>query len=163
MDPIDRTGTNIGLSLTPVTYVELEADYGFVNAVFSDGPYKDKTVPLVTQHTLSASIMGHLPFGLSLGPNVRYKSEFYPGLDYSNDHAVDSSVIWGLRARYARDTSNGELALVVTVHNLADTKYASMAYYYDMSVMMPGLPPFVGYYVDNNMGRSVNVSVQYRF
>jgi iron complex outermembrane receptor protein len=162
MDPIDRMGTNIGLTLTPVKYVELEADYGFVNAVFSEGPYKDKTVPLVTQHTLSASVMGHLPFGLSLGPNVIYKSEFYPGMDYNNDHTVDSSMIWGLQARYARDTSNGELALVVTVHNLADTKYASMAYLYDMSAMM-GIPPFVGYYVDNNMGRSVNVSLQYRF
>jgi iron complex outermembrane receptor protein len=163
MDPIDRMGTNIGLSLTPVKYVELEADYGFVNAVFAEGNYKGKTVPLMTQHTLSASLILHAPFGLSLGPNVLYKSEFYPGLDYRNDHRVDSSMIWGLQARYARDISNGELALVVTVHNLADTKYASMAYLYDMSAMMPGLPPFVGYYVDNSMGRSVNVSIQYRF
>jgi hypothetical protein len=38
-----------------------------------------------------------------------------------------------------------------------------MAYLSDMSAMMPGLPPFVGYYVDNNMGRSVAVSLNYRF
>jgi outer membrane receptor protein involved in Fe transport len=161
MDPIDRMGTNIGLSLTPVKYVELEADYGFVNAVFVKGNYKDKTVPLVTQHTLSASLMFHAPFGLSLGPNVLYKSEFYPGMDYNNDYAIDSSMIWGLQARYTRNLSNGELALVVTVHNLADTKYTSMAYFYDMSSMMG--PTYVAYYVDKNMGRSVNVSLQYRF
>jgi iron complex outermembrane receptor protein len=162
MDPINRMGTNIGLSLTPVKYVELETDYGFVNAVFAEGNYKDKTVPLMTQHTLSASLMLHAPFGLSLGPNVLYKSEFYPGMDYNNDHAVDSSMIWGLQARYVIDTSNGELALAVTAHNLADTKYASMAYYYDMSAI-GGPPPYTGYYVDNNMGRSATVSVQYRF
>jgi iron complex outermembrane receptor protein len=162
MDPIERMGTNIGLNLTPVKYVELDAAYGFVNAVFIEGPYKDKSVPLVPQHTLSASIMGHLPFGLSFGPNVVYKSEFYPGRDYANtEETVDSALIWGLTARYARDVSNGELAIVITAHNLLDTKYTGFAYYFDFSAY--GIPPFTGYYVESNMGRSVNISLQYRF
>jgi outer membrane receptor for ferrienterochelin and colicin len=162
MDPIERMGTNIGLNVTPVKYVELDAAYGFVNAIFIEGPYKDKSVPLVPRHTLSASVMAHLPFGLSFGPNVAYKSEFYPGLDYANsEEAVDSAFIWGLAARYARDGYNGELAIVITAHNLLDTKYTSFAYYYDYSDY--GIPAFTGYYVDNNMGRSVNISLQYRF
>jgi iron complex outermembrane receptor protein len=162
MDPIERMGTNIDLNVRPVKYVELDAAYGFVNAVFSEGPYKDKSVPLVPQHTLSASIMAHFPFGLSFGPDVAYKSEFYPGRDYANtEEIVDSALIWGLTARYAKDVSNGELAIVVTAHNLLDTKYTSMAYYFDFSAY--GIPAFTGYYVDNNMGRSVNVSLQYRF
>jgi iron complex outermembrane receptor protein len=162
MDPIERMGTNIDLNITPVKYVELDAAYGFVNAVFSEGLYKDKLVPLVPRHTLSASIMAHLPFGLSFGPNVVYKSEFYPGRDYANtEETIDSALIWGLSARYARDVSKGELAIVITAHNLLDTKYTSMAYYFDFSAY--GIPPFTGYYVDNNMGRSVNVSLQYRF
>jgi iron complex outermembrane receptor protein len=162
MDPIERMGTNIDLNLRPVKYVELDAAYGFVNAVFSEGPYKDKLVPLVPRHTLFASVTAHLPFGLSFGPNVVYKSEFYPGSDYANtEETIDSALIWGLTARYARNVSNGELAIVVTAHNLLDTKYTSMAYYYDFSAY--GIPAFTGYYVDNNMGRSVNISLQYRF
>jgi hypothetical protein len=45
---------------------------------------------------------------------------------------------------------------MLTVHNLADTKYTSFAVY--------GGPSYGSlYYVDNNMGRSVNVLLQYRF
>jgi hypothetical protein len=46
------------------------------------------------------------------------------------------------------------------VHNLADTKYASMVY------VMPNMATNTlesSYFIDNNMGRSVNLSVQYRF
>jgi hypothetical protein len=57
MDPIDRPGTNVGLTLTPVKYVELDLDYGFVKAEFSDGPNKGKTVPLTAAHTLSGTLM----------------------------------------------------------------------------------------------------------
>jgi iron complex outermembrane receptor protein len=158
MDPIARTGADIGVKLTPFKkYAELDLDYGFVNAEFSEGTNEGKFVPMVAEHTLSTSLMINLPFGLSLGPNMLYKSEMYQGLDYENAQpAIDPSLIWGLRARYVINKFNGELAVQLAIHNLADTKYASTVYY---------LGPLygTGYYVDPNMGRSVNVSVQYRF
>jgi iron complex outermembrane receptor protein len=158
MDPIARIGADIGLTLTPFKkYVELDLDYGFVNAEFSEGTNEGKFVPMVAEHTLSSSLMINLPFGLSLGPNMLYKSEMYQGLDYDNAQpTIDSSLIWGLRARYVINKFNGELAVQLAVHNLADTKYASTVYY---------LGPLYGtvYYVDPNMGRSLNVSLQYRF
>jgi iron complex outermembrane receptor protein len=163
LDPIDRIGSDIGLTLTPIKYAELDIDYGFVNAKFSEGSFEGKFVPLVAAHTLSASLMLYAPFGLSLGPNVLYKSEMYMGFDNANSlQPVDSSLIWGLQARYVIHRFKGELALMLTVHNLADTKYASMV------TNMPsfpsyGIPGGPTYSVDNNMGRSVNVSVQYRF
>jgi iron complex outermembrane receptor protein len=154
-DPIGRLGTNIGLKLTPVKYVELDLDYGFVNAEFAEGANKGKFAPLVAAHNLSGSLMLHLPFGLSLGPNVLYKSEMYPQLDTANvQPAIDSSLIWGLQARYVINKFKGELALQFTVHNLLDTKYASLVY---------AMPMGLSYYVDPNMGRSINVSLQYRF
>ncbi|MDR0629791.1 MAG: TonB-dependent receptor [Treponema sp.] len=160
MDPIDRLGTNIGLKLTPVKYVELDLDYGFVKAEFSDGPYKGKTVHLTAAHTLSGSLMVHLPFGLSLGPNMLYKSEMFLGYDYSNTApTVDPSLIWGLQARYVINKFKGDLAVQLTVHNIADTKYATLAY----MGMIPTAPNEPAYYVDSNMGRSVNISVQYSF
>jgi iron complex outermembrane receptor protein len=159
-DPIERMGINIGLTLTPVKYMDLEANYGFVNAVFSDGPNKDKLVPLVSKHILSASLMGHLPFGLSFGPNVLYKSNFYAFYDEANTlDPIDGYFILGLKARYVMDIQKGkELALMVTAHNLLDTKYATLVYApsaYSGSETT--------YFIDNNMGRSVNVSLQYRF
>ena len=158
MDTIDRIGADIGLKLAPFKkYVELNIDYGFVNAEFTEGANEGKFVPMVAKHTLSGSLMINLPFGLSIGPDVLYKSEMYQGLDYANTQpTIDSSFIWGLAARYVINKLNGELALQLTVHNLADTKYASTVYY--MAPYSTSL-----YYVDPNMGRSVQVSVQYRF
>ena len=99
--------------------------------------------------------MLNLPFGLSLGPNILYKSEMYPQLDTANAQpAIDPSLIWGLAARYVINKFKGELAIHLTIHNLADTKYVS----YASTIMGP-----VMYIVDPNMGRSVNVSAQYRF
>jgi iron complex outermembrane receptor protein len=154
LDPIGRLGTDIGLKLTPIKYVSMDVDYGFVNAEFSEGPYQGKAVPLTAAHTLSGSLMLHLPFGLSFGPDVLYKSEIYPAFDNDNTSPVDASCIWGARARYMPTRFDGNLAFLLTVHNLLDTKYASFVNY---------LGGATTYFVDNNMGRSVNVSVQYRF
>ena len=163
LDPINRIGTNIGLTLTPIKYAELDVDYGFVNAEFSEGVFEGKFVPLVAAHTLSASLMLNLPFGLSLGPNALYKSEMYQGLDNANaQEPVDPSLVWGLQARYVIHRFKGELAIMLAVHNLADTKYASMVQ------NMPAFPAYgiaggPTYFVDSNMGRSVNLSAQYSF
>jgi iron complex outermembrane receptor protein len=158
LDPINRLGTNIGMELRPTKYVSLDLNYGFVNAEFSEGTYEGKFVPLVAKHTFSASLMLNVSsIGLSFGPDVLYKGEMYAGYDYTNEQpGIDSSLIWGLKARYAPQKFNGNLALLLTIHNFADTEYASLAVYI----------PYQGYttyYVDPNMGRSVNVSVQYRF
>jgi iron complex outermembrane receptor protein len=159
MDPIDRIGTNIGLQLKPIKYMELDFDYGYVNAKFTEGPFEGKIVPLVAQHTLSGSLMVSLPFGLSFGPNVLFKSEIYQGLDNANAYpAIDPSLVWGLQARYVIDKFKGNLALQLTIHNLANTKHTSMVY-----VPIPPLTTESTYYADRSMGRSVNVSVQYRF
>jgi iron complex outermembrane receptor protein len=158
-DPIDRIGTNIGLQLTPVKYIELDFDYGFVNAVFSEGTFEGKFVPLVAKHNLSGSLLVNLPFSLSFGPNVSYKSAMYQGFDDANMYpTIDPSFIWGLQARYMIDKFKGNLALQLTIHNLADTKHTSMGY-----APIPPLTTESTYYADRSMGRSVNVSLQYRF
>ncbi|MDR0685616.1 MAG: TonB-dependent receptor [Spirochaetaceae bacterium] len=159
-DPIERTGTNIGVTLTPGKYVELELDYGFVNAVFSDGPHKDKFVPQVAKQTLSAVLMLHTAFGLSFGPTALYKTDYYAFYDDDNSFdPVEGYFILGLKARYVRNIRNGgELALMVTAHNLLDTYYATLAY---APTTWSGTE--TTYFIDSNMGRSVNVSLQYRF
>jgi iron complex outermembrane receptor protein len=159
LDPIDRLGTNIGVKLTPLKeYLELDIDYGFVNAEFSEGTFEGKFVPLVAAHTLSSSLILNLPFGLSFGPDVLYKSEIYQGLDNSNAlPTVDPSFIWGASVRYTPRQFDGNLTVQLTAHNLADAKYASMVY------AMPASMGGTTYYVDSNMGRSIKLSLQYRF
>ncbi|MDR0721951.1 MAG: TonB-dependent receptor [Treponema sp.] len=111
MDPIDRLGTNIGLTVTPVKYVELDIVYGFVKAEFSEGPNEGKTVPLMAAHTFQGSLMLRLPVGLSFGPNILFKSKMYPAMDYTNTASIGSSLIWGLQARYVINKFKGELAV----------------------------------------------------
>jgi iron complex outermembrane receptor protein len=156
MEPINRLGTNIGLTLTPFKdYIELNVDYGFVKAEFSEGVYEGKDVPLVAAHTLSGSLMLRFPFGLSFGPDVLYKSEMYPGFDYDNAlPVIDPSMIWGASVRYEPKKFDGNLALQLVLHNLADAKYATLGY---------GVGTQSRYFIDTNMGRSVKVLVQYRF
>jgi iron complex outermembrane receptor protein len=155
LDPIERLGTNIGLELTPVQYVSLDLNYGFVKVEFTEGAYKGKTVPLTAAHTLSGYLMLHTPFGLSLGPNVSYRSDMYAGYDFSNENpGIDAALIWGAQARYTPKKFDGNLALLLAVHNIADTTYASTAAFQQGQTY---------YYVDSNMGRSFNLSVQYRF
>ena len=160
LDPIDRLGTNIGLRVTPFKkYIELNIDYGFVNAQFAEGVFEDKFIPLAAQHTISSSLMLTLPFGLSFGPDVLYKSEMYQGLDYQNvQPRIDPSMIWGASIRYEPQKFDGRLAVQIVAHNLADVKYVSLVYY------MPA-PYGTGttYYVDSTMGRSIKVLVQYQF
>jgi outer membrane receptor protein involved in Fe transport len=88
-----------------------------------------------------------------------YKSEMYAALDYTNAASIDPSLIWGLQARYVINKFKGDLAVQLTVHNLTDAKYASMVY----MGMIQTAPTEPAYYVDGNMGRSVNLSLQYSF
>jgi hypothetical protein len=104
--------------------------------------------------------MAHLPFGLSFGPNIAYRSGFYAFYDDPNAlDPIDGYFIVGLKARYVMNIRDrGELALMLTAHNLADTKYATLVY---APTAWTGTE--ITYFVDSNMGRSVNVSLQYRF
>ena len=159
LDPIDRLGTNIGLTVTPFKdYINLNIDYGFVKAEFTEGAYEGKIVPLVAAHTLSASLSLRFPFGLSFGPDVLYKSEMYQGMDYDNAAlTIDPSMIWGASLRYEPKQFNGNLALQLVLHNLADTKYTTLGY------ALPAAAGGSSYYVDSSMGRSIKVLVQYRY
>jgi outer membrane receptor protein involved in Fe transport len=79
----------------------------------------------------------------------------YMGLDNANAQpTIDPSLIWGFQARYVINKLKGPLAIQLTIHNLTDTKYASLVYFQSSAA---------SYFVDSNMGRSVNISLQYSF
>jgi iron complex outermembrane receptor protein len=151
LDKTQRLGTNMGLSFKPIDFVSLDASYTFVNAIFIDGVNKGKHIPLVPQHKLYGSVMAHLPFGLSFGPDFEFESERYSGGDNANTNETDkigSIFLIGAKIRFVLDKDGRQFALQLTGRNLADLHYTTNIYW--------------GAYYPSD-GRSINVSVQYRF
>lgn len=149
LDQTRRIGSSLGLTARPLDFVELDASYSYVDAVFAAGLNEGKHIPLVPAHGASASVTFLLPAGLGLGPTVTYRSDSWQGGDNANVLAtVDSYLIYGAQARLDLHHDGRGLALVVSVRNLLDTHYAPLVYY--------------GAYYPAD-GRSVSVSVDYRY
>ena len=160
MDKTRRLGTNIGLSAAPIDLLSLDLSYSYVDAVFIDGVNRDKHVPLVPAHKIYASLMAHLPLGLSFGPTFEFASGCYYGQDVAN--AADSMDAWfmlGARARFTLNRDSGRLELQITAKNLLDAHAAAYGtVYFDSFIANAWV--YTLYPAD---GRSVNVSLRYQF
>jgi outer membrane receptor protein involved in Fe transport len=139
----------MGLSLAPVDLISLDISYSWVYAFFTDGPNKNKQVPLVPQLKVYGNLLVHLPFGLSFGPDIEYVSTQFAGGDTSNvNDPLGAYFLLGARVRFAADKGESRFAFQITAKNLLDTLYAPQVYY---DAYYPG------------DGRSITVSMQYRF
>jgi iron complex outermembrane receptor protein len=156
-----RLGTNAGLAFSPVSFVSLGAAYSFVDAVFMSGDNKNKYVPLVPAHKIYGNITIKLPFGLDFGPDLEYTSGAYYGEDYANEgEMLDSWFLLGARLRYVFKKEGRQLAVQINAKNLLNTHYASYGTaFFDEYVPVP-VWKYTLYPAD---GRSINVSMQYRF
>jgi len=149
LDRTRRVGSSIGLTASPLEYIRLEASYSFVDAVFAAGVNEGKHIPLVPAHGVFASVDFMLPAGLSLGPNVMYKSDAWPGGDNANVlDKVESYLIYGAQARWEKRMDGRSVAVLVNARNLLDTRYSPIVYW--------------GSYYPAE-GRSVSVSIDYRY
>jgi iron complex outermembrane receptor protein len=154
LDKTRRLGTNVGLNFMPVDFLSLGVSYSFVNAIFTAGPNRNNNVPLVPVHKIYGDLMISFPSGLELGPNFEFSSDSYFGGDNANSgDMIDSWFLFGARARYAITRENREFAFIVTGKNLLNRSYAPVGFY----------DSFSGYALYPADGRSINVSVQYRF
>jgi iron complex outermembrane receptor protein len=153
LDKTRRFGTNVGATITPLNFLSLDVSYSFVHAFFVTGDNKDKNIPLVPAHKLYGELMVKLPFGLNFGPNIEYTSSAYYGEDYANEgDMMDSRILLGALVRYALNKENREFAVQISAKNLLNTSYASFGTYSWGSYTL--------YPAD---GRSINMSLQYRF
>jgi iron complex outermembrane receptor protein len=151
-DETRRIGANLGVKSQPVSFLEIEAGADWVNAVILDDD--EHEIPLVPAFTLYAALTGKFPFGLRIGPTFEYRGPSYPGGDLTNSQdKIDGYFLLGISARYVLDKDSRRFALQCDVKNLLDTSYAPGVYWnsYSGSAYYPG------------DGRSVNVSLQYRF
>jgi iron complex outermembrane receptor protein len=151
-DETRRLGANLGVKSQPVSFLELEAGADWVNAVILDDD--EHEIPLVPAFTMYAALTGKFPFGLRIGPSFEYRGPSYRGGDLANSQEkIDGYFLLGISARYVLDKGARRFALQCDIKNLLDTSYAPGVYWnsYSGSAYYPG------------DGRSVNVSLQYRF
>jgi iron complex outermembrane receptor protein len=150
-DDTRRIGSNISVNSQPVSFLEFDAGVSWVNAVrLGDKEYE---IPLVPAFTCTAGLTGKLPFGLSVGTNAEYRGKSYQGGDVTNsEEKIDGYILLGLRARYAPGKEAGHFALQCDIKNLLDIRHTSNVY---SSLKGPAYYP--------GDGRTINVSLQYRF
>jgi iron complex outermembrane receptor protein len=149
-----RIGSNINVEAQPVSFLKLNFAYSWVNTRITDGLYKGRHIPLVPSHTFYGSLTGILPFGLSFGPTVEYRSKSYQGGDLANDQEqLEFYVLYGAFLRYAFEAGKKSFAIQVNADNLLDTRYTNNVFYdgYGTSAYYPGT------------GRTITVSALYRF
>ena len=161
LDKTRRLGTNVGLNFTPADLLSFGVSYSFVDAVFTAGDNKDKHVPLVPAHKINGSLTVRLPFGLDFGPNCEYTSASYYGQDYANKaDMLEQWFLLGASARYTLKKEGREFALQINAKNLLNTRYASYGTaFFDEYIPTPAWE-YTLYPAD---GRSINISLQYRF
>jgi iron complex outermembrane receptor protein len=151
-DDTRRIGGNIGVNARPVSFLEFDAGVSLVNAVLLGE--KEYEIPLVPAFALYSTLTGKFPFGLNIGPTLEYRGPSYQGGDITNSQdKIDGYFLLGLSARYVLDKEQRRFALQCDVKNLLDVRHTSNVYWnsYSGSAYYPG------------DGRTVNVSLQYRF
>jgi iron complex outermembrane receptor protein len=146
-DETRRIGATFGVKSQPVSFLEIEAGADWVNAVLlaDDEP----EIPLVPAFTLYAALTGKFPFGLRIGPSLEYRGPSYQGGDVANsEDKIDGYFLLGVSARYVFDKDARRFAVQCDIKNLLNTSHTSNVYW---STYYPG------------DGRTINVSLQYRF
>ncbi|GHV85752.1 TonB-dependent receptor [Spirochaetia bacterium] len=164
MDKTQRLGTNVSISLMPITWLSIDTSYSFVSAIFAGGGNKDKSVPMVPEQKIYGSLMAYLPCGeakLGFGPDLEYVSACYYGQDFANKaDTMDPYFLLGMRVRFVLDKNNKRLTLQITGKNLLDTRYAAYGTAYYNTYTSPAVWQYTLYPAD---GRSINVLLSYRF
>jgi iron complex outermembrane recepter protein len=121
----ERYGSDLEVSYANETF-GLSTLCSWVNAEFSDGPNKGKTVPLVpgVQSVTSLWIQPVKP--LRITGTWSWLTEQFQGGDFANtQRKIDSYGLLGLRADLSVSSA---IRLFLKVENLADKSYVSSAY-----------------------------------
>jgi iron complex outermembrane receptor protein len=149
LDPTERIGASVSLSANPLDFLALQGSYSYVDAKFSDGVNKEKKIPLVSAHEISAAIAYTFPLNITLGIDLDYRGEAIQGGDFSNaQKKIDGYFLLGASLSYTLDKENQHWFFLLRAKNLLDINYAPLISY-------------DGYYPAN--GREFNLSIQYRF
>ena len=157
LDPTRRIGSNIDVLVTPVSFLDISANAGFVSAVFAKGDNKGKQIPLVPSVTANSALTVKAPKGISVGTDVSYTGKSYAGGDVGNTgDKISSYTLVGMFLRIAppRVKDIGSLAINVRLDNLLNKSYAPYVYYYSWNSSYAYYPA---------EGRSFTISASYKY
>jgi iron complex outermembrane recepter protein len=130
LDKTRRIGSDLEVTFSPVDFLEMTGTYSYVLATYIDGANKGKRIPLVSDHAADGGINVSLPFGLSFGPSVSFRSSAFRGGDNANEQdPIDSCYVLNASARFVAERVPGNLVITAEIKNLLDTSYAPYIYY----------------------------------
>jgi iron complex outermembrane receptor protein len=129
LDETRRIGGDLAFIAVPASFLELRGTYGYVDAVFTGGINEGEHVPLVSTHRVDAEIVFKAPLGLSVAPNISFRSEAPQGGDFANDlDPIGAYTVYGLTLRFAPSVAGGALQVVAKADNIFDLSYAPLVY-----------------------------------
>jgi len=132
LDQTRHQGVEISIDWQFRKLARFFANYTWQDVYFTDGPNRDKDVPLVPNHMVNAALEIYLPWALTLRPEVRYVGEQYFGSDNDNSSTkLDSYTIANLYLRWQPDWKAFGVAkpgAFVGVENLFDKDYVPVGY-----------------------------------
>ena len=132
LDRTRRIGGKFSALLKPVSWLSIDGNLSYVDAVFDAGSYKGETVPLVPALEASVGAKLVLPAGFTVGSEVSYTGEQTDSgsLAYPDSYdSLEPYTLVGLSAGFVPPAFGGKLALNAKVDNLLDTSYASYVYW----------------------------------
>lgn len=116
-----RQGVEISLQAKPTEQLTLKSGYTYINALITEGTFKDKKVPGVPTHKVNAETIYDIIKGLSVSLNSIYIGNRYFISDFSNTlDKQDSYLIFNSRVQYQWKN----LKTFLTVNNLTNKKYS---------------------------------------
>jgi iron complex outermembrane receptor protein len=111
LDNTRHQGVEFNLEWQIQKLARLWVNYTYQDAYFTDGPNKDKDVPLVPKNMANGALDIYLPWSLTLRPEIRYVGSQYFGSDFSNSsQKLDSYTIVNLFLRWQPDWKISDIA-----------------------------------------------------
>lgn len=154
LDQTRRVGTNLSVTVKPITFLELTGTYAYVDAQFTAGPNNGKLIPLVPAHSVTAELSLTLPADLRLSSTAEYHSDAFQGGDTANtQEKIAPYTVYGAQIRWALGSQDSRFIIQGTVKNLLDTHYAPTAYWNSWTGS--------AYYPAD--GRSLSLQAEYRY
>lgn len=121
-----HSGVEVTASWEPVKLIKLYGNATYQKAIFEEGPYSKKEIPLVPNYLVNAGVEVRLPMGVTVRPEVRYVSSAYLSQDNANTgEKLGSYTLFDLYLDYRLRIWKVDTKAFLGLENIANVKYES--------------------------------------
>jgi len=131
LDDTEHKGVELSLKWKINESFLIYGNYTWTRAEFTDGPHKDKTIPLVPEQKIVAGTTIFLPYNFTFNVRQTMVDERYTGGDYDNKKTkLPSFHVTDIDMSYKRK----HIKMFAGIKNLFDKKYSEVGWdsYYPM-------------------------------